>query len=98
MVQDAFAAAMKDPDFIAETDHYHLALDPSDGAQLEAFVKDLRHTKTDHRPDREIDSIILSCPAKPGREPPEGVVEGAPDTTHGFRLRLPLCRAAPPPR
>jgi len=39
MVQDAFAATMKDPDFIAETDRYHLALDPSDGAQLEALVK-----------------------------------------------------------
>ena len=39
MAEAAFAAAMKDPDFIAETDRYHLALDPSDGAQLEALVK-----------------------------------------------------------
>jgi tripartite-type tricarboxylate transporter receptor subunit TctC len=39
MVQDAFAATMTDPDFIAETSKYHLALDPSDGAQLEALVK-----------------------------------------------------------
>jgi hypothetical protein len=39
MVQDAFAATMTDPDFIAETSKYHLALDPSDGEQLEALVK-----------------------------------------------------------
>jgi len=39
MVQDAFAATMKDPDFIAETNQFHLALDPSDGAQLETLVK-----------------------------------------------------------
>jgi tripartite-type tricarboxylate transporter receptor subunit TctC len=39
MLQDAFSATLKDPDFLAETDHYHLALDPEDGAQLEALVK-----------------------------------------------------------
>ena len=39
MLQDAFAATLKDPDFIAETKHYHLTLDPSDGVQLEALVK-----------------------------------------------------------
>ena len=39
MLQDAFAATLKDPDFIAETEHYHLTLDPSDGAQLEALVR-----------------------------------------------------------
>jgi tripartite-type tricarboxylate transporter receptor subunit TctC len=38
-VQDAFAATMKDPDFIAETQLRKLNLDPSDGAQLEALVK-----------------------------------------------------------
>ena len=39
MVQDAFAATMKDPEFIAETKLRKLNLDPSDGAQLEALVK-----------------------------------------------------------
>lgn len=39
MLQDAFAATLKDPEFIAETEHYHLTLDPSDGAQLEALVR-----------------------------------------------------------
>jgi tripartite-type tricarboxylate transporter receptor subunit TctC len=39
MVQDAFAATMKDPDFIAETKLRKLNLDPSDGEQLEALVK-----------------------------------------------------------
>jgi tripartite-type tricarboxylate transporter receptor subunit TctC len=39
MLQDAFSATLKDPDFLSETEHYHLALDPEDGAQLEALVK-----------------------------------------------------------
>ena len=40
MVQDAFAATMKDPDFIAETKFAQTrTLDPSDGEQLEALVK-----------------------------------------------------------
>jgi tripartite-type tricarboxylate transporter receptor subunit TctC len=39
MVQDAFAATMKDPDFIAETQVRKLNLDPADGEQLEALVK-----------------------------------------------------------
>ena len=52
MVQDAFAATMKDPDFIAETNNYHLALDPSDGEQLEALVK-----KTYATPKPVIDRI-----------------------------------------
>jgi tripartite-type tricarboxylate transporter receptor subunit TctC len=39
MLQDAFSATLKDPDFLSETEHYHLALDPEDGAQLEAMVK-----------------------------------------------------------
>jgi tripartite-type tricarboxylate transporter receptor subunit TctC len=38
-VQDAFAATMKDPDFIAETNLRKLNLDPADGEQLEALVK-----------------------------------------------------------
>jgi tripartite-type tricarboxylate transporter receptor subunit TctC len=39
MVQDAFAATMTDPDFIAETKLRKLVLDPEDGAQLEALVQ-----------------------------------------------------------
>jgi tripartite-type tricarboxylate transporter receptor subunit TctC len=39
MVQDAFAATMKDPDFIAETQLRKLNLDPADGEQLEALIK-----------------------------------------------------------
>jgi tripartite-type tricarboxylate transporter receptor subunit TctC len=39
MLQDAFAATMKDPDFIAETKLRKLNLDPADGAQIEALVK-----------------------------------------------------------
>jgi tripartite-type tricarboxylate transporter receptor subunit TctC len=39
MLQDAFSATLKDPDFLTETEHYHLALDPEDGAQLETLVK-----------------------------------------------------------
>ena len=39
MVQDAFAATMTDPDFIAETKLRKLILDPEDGAQLEALIK-----------------------------------------------------------
>jgi len=39
MLQDAFAATLKDPDFIAETERYHLTLDPENGEQLEALVK-----------------------------------------------------------
>jgi tripartite-type tricarboxylate transporter receptor subunit TctC len=52
MLQDAFAATMKDPDFLSETAHYHLALDPEDGAQLEALVK-----KTYATPKSIIDRI-----------------------------------------
>ena len=39
MLRDAFAATMKDPDFIAETKLRKLILDPADGAQLEALIK-----------------------------------------------------------
>src|SRR5579863_3048867 len=39
MVQDAFAATMKEPDFIAETKLRKLNLDPENGEQLEALVK-----------------------------------------------------------
>src|SRR5580704_5390837 len=52
MVQDAFAATMKDPDFIAETQLRKLNLDPSDGEQLEALVK-----KTYATPKPTIDRI-----------------------------------------
>jgi hypothetical protein len=39
MLQDAFAATMTDPDFIAETKLRKLILDPEDGEHLEALVK-----------------------------------------------------------
>ena len=52
MLQDAFAATMKDPDFLSETAHYHLAVDPEDGAQLEALVR-----KTYATPKPVIDRI-----------------------------------------
>ena len=39
MVQDAFAATMKDPDFIAEAKLRKLTLDPENGEQLEALVQ-----------------------------------------------------------
>jgi tripartite-type tricarboxylate transporter receptor subunit TctC len=39
MLQDAFSATLKDPDFLSETEHYHLALDPESGEELEALVK-----------------------------------------------------------
>ena len=39
MLQDAFAATMKDPDFIAETRLRKLNLDPADGEQIEVLVK-----------------------------------------------------------
>ena len=39
MVQDAFAATMKDPEFVAETKLRKLTLDPENGEQLEALVK-----------------------------------------------------------
>jgi tripartite-type tricarboxylate transporter receptor subunit TctC len=52
IVQDAFAATMKDPDFIAETQLRKLNLDPSDGEQLEALVK-----KTYATPKPTIDRI-----------------------------------------
>ena len=39
MLQDAFAATMTDPEFIAETKQRQLVLDPEDGAQLEALVR-----------------------------------------------------------
>jgi tripartite-type tricarboxylate transporter receptor subunit TctC len=39
MVQDAFAATMKDPDFLAETELHKLALDPENGEELETLVK-----------------------------------------------------------
>ncbi len=38
MLRDAFSATLKDADFLAETAHYHLTLDPEDGEQLEALV------------------------------------------------------------
>jgi tripartite-type tricarboxylate transporter receptor subunit TctC len=52
MVQDAFAATMKDPDFIAETNVRKLNLDPADGEQLEALIK-----KTYATPKPVIDRI-----------------------------------------
>jgi tripartite-type tricarboxylate transporter receptor subunit TctC len=39
MLQDAFAATMTDPDFLAETKLRKLTLDPENGEQLEALVK-----------------------------------------------------------
>jgi tripartite-type tricarboxylate transporter receptor subunit TctC len=39
LLQDAFSATLKDPNFLAETERYHLTLDPEDGEQLEALVK-----------------------------------------------------------
>ena len=58
MVQDAFAATMKDPDFIAETKLRKLNLDPRERrAARSAGQEDLRHAEADHRPDREIDSV-----------------------------------------
>ena len=38
MLQDAFAATMKDPDFIAEAKLRQITLDPEDGNTLEALV------------------------------------------------------------
>jgi tripartite-type tricarboxylate transporter receptor subunit TctC len=52
MVQDAFAATMTDPDFVAETKLRKLILDPEDGAQLEALIK-----KTYATPQPIIDRI-----------------------------------------
>jgi tripartite-type tricarboxylate transporter receptor subunit TctC len=52
MLQDAFAATMTDPDFIAETKLRKLILDPEDGEHLEALVK-----KTYATPKSVIDRI-----------------------------------------
>jgi len=38
MLRDAFAATMKDPDFVAEANLRRLALDPEDGDQLAALI------------------------------------------------------------
>jgi tripartite-type tricarboxylate transporter receptor subunit TctC len=52
MLRDAFAATMTDPEFVAETGLRKLALDPEDGAQLEALIK-----KTYATPQPIIDRI-----------------------------------------
>jgi tripartite-type tricarboxylate transporter receptor subunit TctC len=52
MLQDAFAATMTDPDFVAETKLRKLILDPEDGEHLEALVK-----KTYATPKSVIDRI-----------------------------------------
>jgi tripartite-type tricarboxylate transporter receptor subunit TctC len=39
LLRDAFAATMKDPEFIAEAGLRKLSLDPEDGEQLEALIK-----------------------------------------------------------
>jgi tripartite-type tricarboxylate transporter receptor subunit TctC len=44
MLRDAFAATMKDPEFIAETKQRKLDLDPEDGAHLEALIKKIYAT------------------------------------------------------
>jgi tripartite-type tricarboxylate transporter receptor subunit TctC len=52
MLQDAFAATMTDPDFLAETKLRKLTLDPENGEQLEALVR-----KTYATPQPIIDRI-----------------------------------------
>jgi tripartite-type tricarboxylate transporter receptor subunit TctC len=52
MLQDAFAATMTDPEFLAETKLRKLTLDPENGEQLEALVK-----KTYATPQPIIDRI-----------------------------------------
>jgi tripartite-type tricarboxylate transporter receptor subunit TctC len=44
MVRDAFAATMKDPDYIAEVKKLKLDHDPKDGAFLEKLIKDIYAT------------------------------------------------------
>lgn len=44
MLRDAFAATMKDPEFIAETKERKLELEPEDGAHLEALIRKIYAT------------------------------------------------------
>ena len=39
MVRDAFAATMKDPQFIADAKKGKLDVEPEDGAKLEALIR-----------------------------------------------------------
>ena len=42
MLQDAFAATVKDPDFLAEAAKHDLPLNPQTGREVEAFVKEMQ--------------------------------------------------------
>jgi tripartite-type tricarboxylate transporter receptor subunit TctC len=44
MVQDAFSATMKDPDFVADAKKQKLDVDPEDGEHLAALIKKIYAT------------------------------------------------------
>ena len=44
MVQDAFMATMRDPEFLADAKKQKLDVDPSDGASLAALIKQIYAT------------------------------------------------------
>jgi hypothetical protein len=46
MLREAFAATMKDPEFIAEVRRHKFALEPVDGAQLAALINKIYATPT----------------------------------------------------